>query len=332
MNNLQFQYPEAFWLLAALPLFGLFYLITLWRRRKIVKRLGDPRLVKELAGNHSSVKSFFKFIFLMLAFGLGCIALANPRIPQPGENEAREGIDIVIALDVSNSMLATDVAPDRLSKTKLFISKLLARLKENRVGLVLFAGNAYIQSPLTYDHNALQLMLSAASPSIIAAQGTNVNEALNKAEIVFEISEDRYKLIVLVSDGEGHDESALAKVSELASEGVVIHTIGVGSAAGGRIMDPVTKTEKKDALGNPILSKLNEQYLKDMANTANGDYFHLDAVDDTVTSLFKEVDSAEKKALSDASLLNYETLYAPFAGIMLFLLILEIFVPDRKRK
>lgn len=332
MNNLQFQYPEAFWLLAALPLFGIFYLITLWRRRKIIKQLGNPRLVKELTGNHSRVKSFFKFLFLMLAFALGCVALANPRIPQPGENEAREGIDIVIALDVSNSMLATDVAPDRLSKTKHFISKLLGRLKENRVGLVLFAGNAYIQSPLTYDHNALQLMVSAASPAIITAQGTNINEALDKAQIVFEISEDRYKLVILVSDGEGHDESAQAKVSQLASEGVVIHTVGVGSAVGGIIIDPATKSEKKDALGNPVLSKLNESYLKDLAATANGDYFHLEAVDATIASLFQQIDSAEKKALSDASLLNYETLYAPLAGLMLLFLVLEMFMPDRKRK
>jgi Ca-activated chloride channel family protein len=142
----------------------------------------------------------------------------------------------------------------------------------------------------------------------------------------------RYKLIVLLSDGEGHDASALTKVSELAAEGVVIHTIGIGSIEGGMIKDPVTKAEKKDALGNIILSKLNEQYMKDLAAAANGNYFHLDAVDATINSLFIEVDSAEKKALSDASVLNYETLYAPLAGVMLFLLLLELFMPDRRKK
>jgi Ca-activated chloride channel family protein len=139
-------------------------------------------------------------------------------------------------------------------------------------------------------------------------------------------------LIILLSDGEGHDESAVAKVSELASEGVVIHTIGIGSSEGGVIIDPATKTEKKDALGNNILSKLNEQYLKDLAAAANGTYFHLNAVDPVVSDVFKEVDSAEKKALSDASLLSYETLYAPFAGIMLLFLLLEMFMPDRRKK
>lgn len=332
MDQLQFQYPQAFWLFGLLPLFLLLYFFYYLWKKKARKRLGDERLVKELLASHSPSKSILKYFLIIIAFALGIITLANPRVPEEGESEARSGIDVVLALDISNSMLANDVPPNRLGKAKFFMSKLIEKMKDNRISLLLFAGNAYIQTPLTYDQSAVQMMLSAATPDMIAAQGTNINEALDKAEIAFAVSEDRYKLVVMLSDGEGHDESAVNKVAKLSSDGMVVYTVGIGSPEGGQIIDPKTNTPRKDMLGNVINTKLNEQYLKDLAAAANGNYYHLDNVEGTVNAVFNAMDTAEKKSALGNSSIRYQTLYAPFAVTMLFLLLAELFISDRKRR
>ncbi|MGV3656851.1 MAG: vWA domain-containing protein, partial [Chitinophagaceae bacterium] len=183
--NFQFQYPQYLWALAAVPLVLLLFLgYQLWRRRT-VKRMGDARLVKALYPGHARGKAYIKLLLFLLAFSLGCIAIANPRQPDEMQEDARKGIDVVVALDVSNSMRATDVAPSRLQRAQALITKLIDALPNDRIGLVLFAGNAYIQMPLTTDHSAAKLFVSSANPGAITAQGTSIADALQKSSLAF---------------------------------------------------------------------------------------------------------------------------------------------------
>ncbi|MBD0333272.1 MAG: VWA domain-containing protein [Chitinophagaceae bacterium] len=327
----QFQYPQALWLLCLIPLFILFFIsYSLWKKRA-AKRIGDLRLVKQQYTSYSSLKSVLKFILIVAAFALGCIALANPREPDEMSSETRSGIDIIVALDVSNSMLATDELPNRLQLAKQMVLKLMDRLPDDRIGLVLFAGSSYLQMPLTFDHNAAQMYVSGASTTAIPAQGTAVGDALQKCNIAFDKNTERFKSVILISDGETHDEDALEVSKELASEGIMINTVGIGSPGGSTIIDTTTNNPKRDEFGNVVVSKLNEQFLQQLAASTNGIYIHLTNTDKAVNTLIQQLSQIEKKALPDTSLLVYKNYYFWLALPVLLLLITEIFMGDRKR-
>jgi Ca-activated chloride channel family protein len=330
MLNYQFQYPQAFWLLALIPFFILFFLFyRLWRKRA-VKRIGDPNLVQQLSPAYSSAKNIIKFSLLALAFALGCLALANPRKPDQNSGEARKGIDIVIALDVSNSMKATDIAPDRMSRAQQFVSRLIDQLQDDRLGLVVFAGNAYAQMPLTFDKDAARMYTSTANPNNITAQGTSISDALKKADLLFGDETERFRSVILITDGETHDEDALKSAQELAGKGVMINTVGIGSPEGATILDS-SGIPKKDASGQVVISKLNEEILQQIAKATNGIYVHLQSSDAAVTQVMAQYSQIDKKALGDTSLYTYHSFYAWMALPMLLLLVAEQFFPDRKK-
>lgn len=292
--------------------------------------MGNPDLVKKLYPGYAPLKVILKFTLVLLAFALGCVAVANPRRPDATINEVRKGIDVVIALDISNSMLATDIAPSRLQRAKAFIQKLMDAAPDNRIGLVLFAGNAYLQMPLTFDHSAAQLFVSTAQPTNIIAQGTAIGDALDKCRLAFGDESGKYKAVVLVTDGETHDANALPSAQMLAQAGVMINTVGLGSAEGSTITD-TTGAPKKDASGNVIISKLNEPLLQELATAANGTYVHLQNIEAAVTSVQQQLSKVERAALSDTSLFTYRSFYAWLALPMALLLIVEVLFPDRKK-
>lgn len=326
--NYQFQYPQAFYLLALLPLFILLFLAYRYRQSRSAKKIGDPQLVRALYRNHSSPKIIFKFILLLFAFALGCIAIANPRIPE-SSGEVRKGIDVVVALDVSGSMLATDVAPDRLTRAKQFISKFIDRLQDDRTSLVLFAGNGYIRTPLTFDKGATRMFVSVADPGSVREQGTNISDALDKAEFVFGEQTERFRTVILITDGETHDDNALATARRLAERGIMVNTVGIGSEEGSTLTDS-TGNVKQDE-GQVVVSKLNEEILKQLAAATNGVYVRLSGVDDAVTQISSQFSEIDKKALGDTATFIYHPLYAWLALPMLIFMILEIFIPDRKK-
>ena len=329
--NWQFQYPQFLWLLVAIPVFIVVFLFYLLWRSKVTKKIGDAKLVKELYRSHSTAKSIFRFCLFIIAFSLGCIALANPRQPDEIQEDARKGIDVMMALDISNSMMATDLAPNRLQRAKAMLSKLIDQLPNDRIGLVLFAGNAYIQMPLTTDHEAAKMFIATASPSIIGAQGTAIADALQKSSLAFQDNSERFKAIILISDGETHDDNAIQTAQELASKGIMINTIGIGSPEGAPIVDTATRMEKRDVNGNVIISKLNEQLMQQIATTTNGMYINLQNTAKTADQLVQQLSGIEKKALGDTSLFTYKTFYAWLALPMLLLLLGELFFPDRKK-
>jgi Ca-activated chloride channel family protein len=327
----QFQYKEFILLLVAIPLFVFLFIALLQWKKKVRKRMGDKKLIDALTAGFSPWLFLSKFTLLSLGFALGVVALMNPRKPGAADNITRKGIDVVIALDVSKSMLAADLAPNRLERAKQFISKLMAEMPDDRIALVLFAGRAYMQMPLTTDHSAAGLYVSAASPDAVPQQGTVIGDAMRMSMNAFNVKERRFKTIVLISDGEEHDASAVTTAEELAEQGVMINTVGVGSLTGANIPDPLTGQNKVDEAGNVVLSKLNEEVLKQIAEKTNGLYVHLEESDVAVKAVKSQLAQIETKAFGDISLVNYKTFFMWFAGGMFLLLLAENFIPEKRK-
>lgn len=325
-----FQNMHFFWLLALVPVWLLIYILSIQRKKKVAGKIGDDRLVKLLTADFSKAKFNFKFSLLLFAGVAGIIAVANFRSKDEGPLTQRSGIDVIFALDVSNSMLAQDVSPSRLERAKQLIAKIIDRLQNDRVGIVVFAGKAYLQMPLSSDHSAAKLFLSSASTDMIPTQGTVIGDALKMCNFSFNEKQTKYKAIVLISDGEDHDENALNQAAELAKNGVVIHTVGIGSPQGSTIRDPLTGTAKTDQDGNVVYSKLNQEILSDIAQRANGSYQLFSATDRTVSKIITELNAIEKREINDDSQNHYSSYFQIFMMLMFLLLMFEMFVSERK--
>ncbi|HWR33838.1 MAG TPA: VWA domain-containing protein, partial [Chitinophagaceae bacterium] len=287
--------------------------------------------VKLLISNYSPRLFTSKYIILSAAFAIGVIAAMNPRKPGSSGKENRKGIDLVIALDVSKSMLAADLPPGRLQRAKQFINKLMDEMPDDRIALVLFAGKAYLQMPLTIDHGAAQLYVSSAGPGMVPQQGTVISDALEMSAAAFNSADKKFKAVILISDGEDHDDNTIATARKLSERGVMINTVGIGSPEGTTIIDPATGTEKKDEAGNTVITKLNEEGLKKIARATNGVYVRLQSSDEAVTAVKVQLSQIDRKAFGDVSMMNFRNYFIWFAAVMFVLLLVEIFIPERKK-
>src|SRR6185437_14626702 len=316
--------------LAAIPLLlaALWFLLG-WKKRTIA-RIGDPSLVRQLISNFSSTRFLVKAGVLLVAFLVIVIGAGNPQKTGKMENVKRKGVDVMVVLDVSKSMLATDIKPSRLDKAKQLLLLMLDKLENDRIGLVLFAGRAYLQMPLTSDHGAARMYIQEASPDAVPTQGTVIAEALRMANTAFNSKERKYKSILLISDGEDHDPDALKVARELAKDGVMINTVGIGSPEGSPIVDPATGELKKDEQGNTVISKLNEAELQQLSSATNGQYVRLDNVDDALITMTQQIDSVDKKSMSDAEFVDYISYFQWFLGIALVLLVFDYFFSERR--
>ncbi len=292
--------------------------------------MGDPALIRQLINNYSPLRFAAKFILLLLSFL--CLAMGAANLQKRGEPEkvTRNGVDIMLLLDVSKSMLADDIKPSRLEKAKQLLSRLIDHLQNDRLGLVLFAGRAYMQMPLTSDHGAAKMYVQEAGPDLVPTQGTVIADALRMANSAFNSKELKYKAIVLISDGEDHDPEALKTAKELAAMGVMINTVGIGSPDGSTIIDPDTKELKKDANGATVVSKLNEKELSDLATETNGIYIRLTNMDDVLITLSQRLDGIEKREVADDDHINYRSFFQWFIAAALLLLLAEFFLKERK--
>jgi Ca-activated chloride channel family protein len=324
------QYKEAVWLLGAIAFFIILFLLALSRKKKIIRKIGEPRLVKELIRNYSAILFTLKFLILCFAFAAGVLALMNFRKPG-GPGGERKGIDVTIALDVSRSMYATDFQPNRLEKAKEFAIQLMNAMPEDRIALVLFAGKAYLQMPLTTDHEAAKMFIATAAPSALPQQGTVISDAMKISAMAFNKADRRFKSVVLISDGEDHDMNALETAAEMAEQGINITTVGIGSPGGSPIIDPANGEQKKDLSGNVVISKLNEEELKQIAATTNGSYIQFQQTDEAVKNVLTHLSQIEKKAYTDISLMNFTTYFRWFTFPMFLLLLIEFFIPERKK-
>jgi len=309
----------------------LFILLVRWKK-KTVNKIGDEKLIRQLIADYSPKRFLFKFILVLSAFILTGLGVANLQYPKQGELIQRQGVDVILVLDVSKSMLARDVRPNRLERARQLVNKLIDKLRNDRVGLVLFAGRAYLQMPLTTDHSSAKIYVNSASPESVPAQGTVIGEALTISNNAFGQKEKKFKTVVLITDGEDHDVKAMEAAGILAENGVLLHTIGVGSTEGSTLIDPITQEQKKDAQGNVVISRLNEPMLQELAKAANGTYQHLENTDQAVNNILEQINGMEQKSISDQSFINYRSFFQWFIALALALLLLDFFISERKRK
>ncbi|MGQ0738131.1 MAG: VWA domain-containing protein [Bacteroidota bacterium] len=329
--NFHFQYKNFAWLWLSLLALLLLFAAFLYWKKKVRERIGNEKLVNALTRNCSAGLFTGKFILVCIAFAAGILAAMNPGKTGGAENIKRKGIDIAVAIDVSKSMLAADLAPNRLERAKQFVSRLMDEMPDDRIALILFAGKAYMQMPLTTDHGAAKLFVSAASPDAVPQQGTVISDALEMSARAFSTTDKRFKTIVLISDGEDHDYDAEKKAKDLSDQGIMINTVGVGSPEGSAIPDPATGENKKDASGNTIISRLNDAVLKSVAEKTNGRYINLQGSDAAVTAVKAQLSQIERKAFGDMSLMGFRTFYIWLAAAMFLLLLAENFIPERKK-
>ena len=280
---------------------------------------------------YSKPLRLFKFCLLVVALAIGIIGLANLQAGSRTEKIERKGIDVMIALDVSKSMLAQDLSPNRLEKAKQFIARLLEKLGNDRIGLITFAGRAYVSVPLTVDMSALKMNLAGASPTQVPTQGTVIGEAISMARQSFNAKETKYKSIILISDGEDHDEGVADEVKKAVGEGIMINTVGIGSPEGSPIFDPETRANKRDEKGDEVISKLNEKELQEIASAAQGVYLRLGNTDAAADAIAKQISSTEQKNFGDNIFTDYNSYYQYFIGIALLLILIEFFIPEQKK-
>jgi Ca-activated chloride channel family protein len=328
----RFQHIEYLIALAAIPLLVILYGQLLYWKKTTLKKIGDPKMVQLLIANYSPINFLLKFLFFAIALAAIIAASANLQKPGAMDNVQRKGVDVIIAMDVSKSMLAEDIKPNRLERARQLVYKLMDQMPNDRVGLVLFAGRAYLQMPLTTDHGAARMYIQQAGPEVVPTQGTIISEALRASNSAFNSKERKFKSIVLITDGEDHDPQAVPLAQQLANDGVMINTIGIGSTQGAPIMDPATNEYKKDEAGNTIISKLNETELQQLAAATKGVYVKLNDVETAVDAITKQLSTIESSALDDNAFRDYKSYFQWFLAIAFVLLVVEFFFPERKLK
>lgn len=328
---LRFQHIEYLSGLILIPALILLFLSLLSWKKARIKQIGDEKLVKELISDFSPAKFTLRFILFLLAVGLVIIGAANLQRPGAMEKVSRKGVDVMIAMDVSKSMLAEDIKPNRLERAKQLVTRLIERMEHDRVGLVLFAGRAYMQMPLTTDHSAARMYIQNAGPLAVPTQGTVIAEALKMSNSAFNSKDRKFKSIILISDGEDHDPEALKLTQSLAQNGVMVNTVGIGSAEGVPLIDPATNELRKDNQGNAIVTRLNEAELQQLAQQTKGIYVHLEDSDDAADKIMAQLSTIEQTALGDEAFMTYKNYFQWFLAAALIVLLIEFFIPERKK-
>ena len=324
----QFEHPSYLWALCLVPLIGFLFGLKQQSTQRFVEWLGGPERAKRLIPGFNFKKNKTQAILLMCALVFGILALANLQANISTQTEQRKGIDVMLCLDLSNSMLATDIAPSRLERAKQWIGQMMAGMPNNRVGLIVFAGHAYVSVPLTHDHAALKMNLVDIHPEQMPTQGTSLHEALRMARERFNPQEARYKSIVLFSDGEDHDDDALDAVKECREAGILVNTVGIGRTEGSRIPDPVNGGVKQDREGNDIISTLNENLLMGLAEAGKGTYVRME--NNTPEGLIRLLNNTQHGAYNEVQTKAYKSYYTYFALLSLLCLLMEHYATQQK--
>ena len=328
----QFQHIDHLYAFGILPLLVLLFIGAIyWRRRKL-KKLGDEQLIGEQVRGFIPGRNTSKFILLGVALSAIIIGWANLRMGDKSEKVQRKGVDVIIALDVSKSMLAKDIQPDRLTRAKQLIMRMTDKMQNDRVALIAFAGRAYLEVPLTIDYSAVKMLLQNVSPDMVPTQGTVIGDAVDMAMQSFSQNERKYKSLIIISDGEDHDEQALEKVRQAADAGVIVHTVGIGSPQGTTLYDPATKSVKLDENGNPVVSKLNEDELRSLASAGHGSYSLLQNTDEVADKLTNNLEGMEQKNLGSVVYTDFTSYFQYFLFAGFLALIIEWILPGVKRK
>lgn len=332
---MRFASSESFWLLLSLPLLAGFFLYAYRKKRNTLLRFAQVEMLKRMTQNYSQRRQVFKaFLILTVAF-FAVLSLARPQWGSKMELMKRKGLDVVVAVDVSLSMYAEDIKPNRMARAKQEIGKFVDRLGGDRVGLVAFAGEAFLQCPLTLDYGAIKVFLDVLGPDLVNIPGTNISSAMETALKAFDPKERKYRVMVLLTDGEETEGRAEQLAEEASRMGVTIYTVGIGSRSGvpiplkdaqGRV------TYKKDGQGNVVTTRLDEVLLQKIALATGGKYYHADPGRFELEEILKEINKMEKRELEGERFSQFEERFQIPLAAALVLLVSEMLVSDRRRR
>lgn len=323
-----------FYLLGIIPvLIVLFVLVQIWKKRT-QKQFADPTLLRRLTPDRSQFKAGLKLFFFLLGLTFLTLGLVNPKIGTKLETVKREGVDIVFAIDVSKSMLAEDIAPNRLEKSKRLVSEIINQLASDRIGIIAYAGQAFPQLPITTDYGAAKMFLQSMNTDMLTSQGTAINEAINLATTFYNDQEQTNRVLFIISDGEDHSgDTTLDAVDRATDEGIRIFTIGVGKTKGAPIpikRNGVVERLKKDNQGETVITKLNETVLEDIADDGNGEYIDGTNTEEAVEFIKEQLLQMDKKEFEAKQFAEFKDQFQWFLGIGLLFLFLDVFTLDKK--
>lgn len=320
------------WLLLLVPVFPAVYALVKAFRRTRIRRFGDEQMVRDLMPHYSPAKGWVRVVLFALAFAFFVIGLARPQIGAKLSERQTKGAEIMICLDVSNSMLAQDYSPNRLERAKMAISSIVDKLRDDRIGLIIFAGTSFVQLPVTTDYVSAKMFLSSIDAGSVPVQGTAIGDAIHTAIKSFSAQSEKSRVIILITDGENHEDDAIAAAREAADAGIRIYTVGVGSAQGQPV--PVDGQLLTDKDGNIVVSKLDESVLRKVASAGGGAYVHAGNDEFGLNPIIDDIRRMEGEEFSSVVFEEYDEQYVYFFAIALLLLVVEVLVgerrPDRK--
>ena len=334
-NVLRFEHPEYLYWLIIIPVLVILYILFRLGQKRRFKRFAQLEMRENLAPNYSTRRANFKFVLFLLIISCLILALANLQSGSKMEKVKREGIDLYIAIDVSNSMNAEDIVPSRLERSKQAINKLVGEMQGDRIGLIVFADKAFVQLPITTDYSAAKMFLSTVNTSLVASQGTAIAEAINLALKSFP-DENHSRAIIIISDGEDHENDVAVKAAEEAAQkGVHVYTIGMGLSEGAPIPEYNKYGQqtgyRKDKNGNTIITRLDETMLQRIASSGNGIYVQASNNNVGLTKIYEAISKLDKSEIDDQVFTDYEDRFQWFVGAAIILLLLEIIVSSGKK-
>ena len=328
----RFDNPTYLWLLLLIPLLAMIYLYSLRQSKRRLKRFGSLKLIHQLSPMASPRRKLVKFVLAELILTLLILIVARPQIGNKiANNTSREGIEVIMALDISNSMLATDVVPSRLDKSKLMVEGLMNKFTKNKLGLIVFAGDAFVQLPITSDYVSAKMFLDNINPSLIGTQGTDIGKAINLAMHSFTPNTQTGKAIVVITDGEDNEGGAEAMAKQAQEKGIKVFILGIGSTQGTTIPMP-NGEDLRDANGNIVKTHLNEEMCKKIADAGHGVYIHVDNSSVADALLEKELGKLQKGEINNVVYSDYDEQFQAFALLVVLSLIIDVFILERKRK
>ncbi len=326
----RFEEPAYLYLLLLLPLLVAFYLFSNYRRRKAIRKFGDPVLMAQLMPDVSKYRPDVKFWLVFTAIGLFAVLLARPQFGSKLETVKRKGVEVMIALDISNSMLAQDVQPSRLEKAKRLISKLVDGMENDKVGMIVFAGDAFTQLPITSDYISAKMFLESINPSLISKQGTAIGAAISLAARSFTPQEGVGRAIVVITDGENHEGGAVEAAKEAAKKRYSSDVLGVGLPDGAPIPIEGSNDFRRDREGNVIVTRLNEAMCQEIAKVGNGIYVRVDNSNSAQKAINQEINKMAKSDVESKVYTEYNEQFQVIAWMILLLLLVEMLILDRK--
>jgi Ca-activated chloride channel family protein len=310
------------------------FVINEFRRRKSLKKLGESVLIHKLIPEFSKTRTVVKFVFLLVGISAVIVMLSRPQFGSKLEEVKKQGVEVIIALDVSNSMLAEDIQPDRLTRAKQAISKLVDNLENDKIGLIVFAGDAYTQIPITTDYISAKMFLSTINPEMVPKQGTAIGAAIKLGIRSFSPGEGKSKAMIIITDGENHEDDPVSEAEEASKTGIVIHTIGIGSIEG--VPVPVTAGGRrdylKDADGSTVITKLDEEILKKIAIGTGGNYIRASNSSIGLDEIFNDIRKMKKDELESTMYTEYNDQFQIFAAIALFFCLIDFIIMERKNR